>query len=93
MGRISTISFNCRIKTGSPRNLFHFGEAGRGNALKDLPSEGLLFPYLARVRPRRIGGDSVQAAVEVSLNFKGVTLAFSYRFMLGRSGLRSRWLS
>ena len=70
----NTISFN-RKKTGVPV-IFHLGEAAL-NALKDLPSEGLLFPHLARVRPSDRATEFKQRCV--GLDIKGITL-HSYRY-------------
>lgn len=70
----NTISFT-RKKTGVPV-LLHIGEAAL-NTLKDLPSEGLLFPYLATVRASDRATEFKQRCR--GLGIKGVTL-HSYRY-------------
>ncbi len=69
-----TISYT-RKKTSVPV-LLHLGEKAL-NTLKDLPSEGLLFPYLARVRASDRATEFKQRCD--SLKIKGVTL-HSYRY-------------
>ena len=69
-----TISFT-RKKTGVPVILHLGGEAL--NALEDLPGEGLLFPYLARVRAGDRATEFKQRCV--GLGIQGVSL-HSYRY-------------
>ena len=69
-----TVSF-FRKKTGVPV-LVHLGNEAL-NLLKDLPAEGLLFPYLARVRPGDRATEFGQRCRR--LGIKGVTL-HSYRY-------------
>ena len=69
-----TISFT-RKKTGVPV-ILHLG-AEALNALKDLPGEGLLFPYLARVRAGDRATEFKQRCV--GLGIHGVSL-HSYRY-------------
>ena len=69
-----TVSF-FRRKTGVPV-LVHLGKAAL-NLLKDLPAEGLLFPYLAGVRPGDRATEFGQRCRQ--LGIKGVTL-HSYRY-------------
>ena len=69
-----TISFT-RKKTGVPV-ILHLGEAAL-NTLKDLPGEGLLFPYLARVRAGDRATEFKQRCR--GLGIEGVSL-HSYRY-------------
>jgi len=69
-----TIAFT-RQKTGVPV-ILHLG-AEALNTLKDLPSEGLLFPYLARVRAGDRSTEFHQRCV--GLGIQGVSL-HSYRY-------------
>jgi integrase len=69
-----TISF-FRKKTGVPV-VVHLGQEAL-NLLKDLPAEGLLFPYLASVRPSDRATEFGQRCRQ--LGIKGVTL-HSYRY-------------
>jgi integrase len=69
-----TISFT-RKKTGVPV-ILHLGEEAL-NTLKDLPSEGLLFPYLSRVRAGDRATEFKQRCV--GLGIRGVSL-HSYRY-------------
>jgi integrase len=70
----NTVSF-FRKKTGVPV-LVHLGKEAL-NILKDLPAEGLLFPYLASVRPGDRATEFGQRCRQ--LGIKGVTL-HSYRY-------------
>jgi integrase len=70
----STVSF-VRKKTGVPV-LVHLGPAAL-NLLKDLPSEGPLFPYLSSVRSGDRATEFAQRCRQ--LGIKGVTL-HSYRY-------------
>lgn len=70
----NTVSF-FRKKTGVPV-LVHLGNDAL-NLLKDLPSEGPLFPYLARVRAGDRATEFKQRCRQ--LNIQGVTL-HSYRY-------------
>jgi integrase len=69
-----TVSF-FRKKTGVPV-LVHLGKEAQ-NLLKDLPAEGLLFPYLASVRAGDRATEFRQRCQQ--LNIKGVSL-HSYRY-------------
>lgn len=69
-----TISFT-RKKTGVPV-LLHLGEEAL-NTLKDLPGEGLLFPYLARVRAGDRATEFKQRCR--GLGIEGISL-HSYRY-------------
>lgn len=69
-----TISFT-RKKTGVPV-ILHLGEEAL-NTLKDLPSEGLLFPYLSRVRAGDRATEFKQRCR--GLGIEGVSL-HSYRY-------------
>lgn len=69
-----TLSF-FRKKTGTPV-IIHLGEAAQ-NLLKDLPGDGLLFPYLASVRTGDRATEFKQRCQQ--LGIKGVTL-HSYRY-------------
>ncbi len=69
-----TISFT-RKKTGVPV-ILHLGEESL-NTLKDLPGEGLLFPYLARVRASDRATEFKQRCR--GLGIQGVSL-HSYRY-------------
>ncbi len=69
-----TISFT-RKKTGVPV-ILHLGEEAL-NTLKDLPAEGLLFPYLARVRAGDRATEFKQRCR--GLGIEGVSL-HSYRY-------------
>jgi len=70
----STVSF-FRKKTGVPV-LVHLGSEAL-NLLKDLPSEGPLFPYLSRVRPGDRATEFKQRCQQLGIH--GVTL-HSYRY-------------
>jgi integrase len=69
-----TISFT-RKKTGVPV-ILHLGESAL-NVLKDLPSEGMLFPYLSRVRASDRATEFRQRCR--GLGIEGLTL-HAYRF-------------
>jgi len=69
-----TVSF-FRKKTGVPV-LVHLGKEAL-NVFKDLPAEGLLFPYLASVRPGDRATEFGQRCRQLAI--KGVTL-HSYRY-------------
>ncbi len=69
-----TLSF-FRKKTGVPV-LIHLGRDA-GSLLKDLPSEGPLFPYLSRVRPGDRATEFRQRCQQLKIH--GVTL-HSYRY-------------
>jgi integrase len=70
----STLSF-FRKKTGTPV-IIHLGAEAQ-NLLKDLPGEGLLFPYLASVRTGDRATEFKQRCKQLAI--KGVTL-HSYRY-------------
>lgn len=70
----NTVAF-VRKKTGVPV-LVHLGREAL-NLLKDLPSEGVLFPYLSRVRAGDRATEFAQRCRQ--LGIKGVTL-HSYRY-------------
>jgi len=70
----NTVSFT-RKKTGVPV-IVHLGNEAL-NILKDLPSEGALFPYLARVRAGDRATEFGQRCRQLGIN--GVTL-HSYRY-------------
>jgi integrase len=70
----STVSF-FRKKTGTPV-VVHLGKEAL-NLLKDLPSEGQLFPYLSQVRSGDRATEFFQRCFQ--LGIKGVTL-HSYRY-------------
>ena len=70
----NTVSFS-RKKTGTPV-LVHLGSQAQ-NILKDLPSEGPLFPYLARVRACDRATEFKQRCKQ--LGIAGITL-HSYRY-------------
>jgi hypothetical protein len=74
----STVSF-FRKKTGVPV-LVHLGKEAL-NPFKDLPAEGLLFPFLARMRPGNRTTEFGQRCRH--LGIQGVTL-HSYRYAWGK---------